>query len=477
MSSSNARAAPDPVLTDIAGYVTSFEIASADAYKLARYCLTDALGCAIAALDYPECASLIAPPVPDLHVAGGARVPGTSFELDPVNAAFSLGTMIRWLDANDSFTAADGSHPSDNLGGIVALADYLSRRRVAQRKPPLLMRDVLTAAIKAYEIVGMFVLENSFTAIGCDHAIMSRVATAAVATQMLGGSRDEIVNALSNAWADGLTLKCYRQAPNTGTRKNWAGGDESARGVRLALMAVKGEMGYPSVLSAPKFGFYDAFCRGEPFRFQRTYGSYVVENVLFKFVAAGMHAQTAVECALELHAAVRDRLDQIESVTLETQKALIGIMHKEGPLHNAADRDHCAQYVIAVALIFGRVLPTDFEDAFAADPRIDALRSKISVVENPRYTADFRDPAKRSSANALRIQFKGSTERLFTEAQFPLGHPRRRERALPMLESKFQANIARRFAPKQQQRIIEACRDQARFESMAVDRFVDLFIA
>ena len=412
-----------------------------------------------------------------MSCANGARVPGTSFELDPVNAAFSLGTMIRWLDANDSFTAGDGSHPSDNLGGILATADYVSQRRVAERKSPLLMRDVLTATIKAYEIVGMFVLENSFTAVGCDHAIMTRVATAAVAAQMLGGSRDEIVNALSNAWADGLTVKCYRQAPNTGTRKNWAGGDESARGVRLALLAVRGDMGYPSVLTAKKFGFYEALFRGQPFRFQRAYGSYVVENVLFKFVAAGMHAQTAVECALELHPQVRDRLGEIESITLETQKALIGIMHKEGPLHNAADRDHCAQYVVSIALIFGRVSPTDFEDEFAADPRIDALRSRISVVENPRYTEDFHRPDKRSSANALRIRMKGSAQDLFAEAEFPLGHPRRRERALPMLEAKFKASIATRFAPKQQQRIIEAGRDQARFESMPVQEFLELFVA
>jgi 2-methylcitrate dehydratase len=475
--SENARSKPDAVLMDMADYVVDFEITNPEPYRIARYCVLDAIGCALEALHYPECARLVGPPVPGVTCANGARVPGTRLELDPVSAAFSLGTMIRWLDFNDAFTAADGGHPSDNLGGILAAADYVSRRAAAAGKPPLAMRDVLTATIKAYEIVGMFNMENSFTRIGCDHAVLTRVATAAVVTQIFGGSRDEVVNAISNAWADGLTLKCYRQAPNTGTRKNWAAGDETSRGVTLALLALKGEMGYPTVLTAKKFGFYEALFRGQPFKFQRRYGHYVVERVLFKFVAAGMHAQTAVECAIELHPHIKDRLGSIDSITLSTQQALIGIMHKEGPLHNAADRDHCAQYVIAVALIHGRVTADDFDDDFAADPRIDALRAKIKVVENPQYTLDMVDPQKRSSPNAIRITFSDGSQALEAEAEYPLGHSRRRTQALPMLEQKFRTSIAKSFPPQRQKAIVEACFDQERFEGTPVPEFMQLFVA
>lgn len=473
---SSARPAPDKALVDIANYVDRQVIRSAKAYHTARYCLIDALGCALEALDYPECAKLLGPIVPGTVVACGARVPGTRFELDPVRAAFNIGSMIRWLDFNDSFTAAEGGHPSDNLGGILATADYLSRTRVAEGKPPLVMRDVLTAMIKAYEIQGVLSLENNFTRLGFDHAALVRVASAAAVTGMLGGSREEIINAVSNAWADGLTLKVYRQAPNIGSRKGWAGGDATSRGVMLGLMAVRGEMGYPSVLTARTFGFYDALFKGKPFKFQRRYDSYVLEHALFKFVPAGMHGQTAVECALKLHPLVKDRLDDIDAITIGSHEKLIGIMDKRGRLNNPADRDHCVQYVVAVAMIFGRLAASDFEDEFAADPRIDRLRAKMKVVENPRYTRDFHAPAKRSSANAIEVRFKDGSRTPLVEIEYPIGHPRRRAEGIPMLETKFRSHLARRFPPKQQAAILALCLDQTRLEATPVNEVVDRFV-
>jgi len=474
--SSNVRPAPDKVLGDIANYVAGCKITRAEAYRTARYCLIDALGCALEALSYPECTKLLGPIVPGIVIANGARVPGTSFELDPVRAAFNLGAMIRWLDSNDSFTAAEGGHPSDNLGGILATADYLSRRRIAAGKPPLVMRDVLTAMIKAYEIQGVLSLENNFPRLGFDHAALVRVASTAVVTGMLGGGREEIINAVSNAWADGLTLKVYRQAPNIGSRKSWAGGDATSRAVMFGLMAVRGEMGYPSVLTAKTFGFYAALFKGRPFKFQRRYGSYVLEHVMFKFVAAGMHGQTAVECALKLHPLVKDRLDEIDAITIMGTEKLIGIMDKRGPLSNPADRDHCVQYVVAVGMIFGGLTAADFEDEFAADPRIDRLRAKMKVVENPRYTRDFHTPAKRSSANAIQVRFKDGSNLPKVEVEYPIGHPRRRAEGIPMLEAKFKTNLARCFPPGQQAAILALCRDQARLEATPVNAFVDRFV-
>lgn len=474
--SSNVRPAPDKVLVDIANYVAGCKITRAEAYRTARYCLIDALGCALEALSYPECTKLLGPIVPGIVIANGARVPGTRFELDPVRAAFNLGAMIRWLDFNDSFTAAEGGHPSDNLGGILATADYLSRRRIAAGKPPLVMRDVLTAMIKAYEIQGVLSLENNFTRLGFDHAALARVASTAVVTGMLGGGREEIINAVSNAWADGLTLKIYRQAPNIGSRKSWAGGDATSRAVLFGLMAVRGEMGYPSVLTAKTFGFYDALFNGRPFKFQRRYGSYVLEHVMFKFVAAGMHGQTAVECALKLHPLVKDRLDEIGAITIMGTEKLIGIMDKRGALSNPADRDHCVQYVVAVGMIFGGLTASDFEDEFAADPRIDRLRAKMKVVENPRYTRDFHAPAKRSSANAIQVRFKDGSSIPKVEVEYPIGHPRRRAEGIPMLEAKFKTHLARRFPPGQQAAILALCRDQARLEATPVNALVDRFV-
>ena len=473
---SNARPEPDQALIDIADYVNDHGITSTEAYRVARYCLLDALGCAMEALDFPECTKLLGPILPGTIYPHGAKVPGTQFVLDPVSAAFNISIMIRWLYFSDGFTAAQGGHPSDNIGGILATADYLSRKHMAEGKSPLVIRDVLTAMTKAYEIQGVLSMENDLPRLGFDTTTMVRIASAAVVTKMLGGSRDEIVNAVSNAWADGGQLTLFRQGNNTGSRKSWAGGDAASRAVWLALMALKGEMGYPSALTMKSYGFYDAVCRGKPFKFQRPYGNYVIENVKFKLVAAGMHGQSAVECAFRLHPLVKDRLDDIAAITIRSQKDLMRVMDKHGPLNNPADRDHCVQYVVAVGLIHGKLNAADFEDEFAADPRIDRLRAKMTVVEEPRYSRDFQDPQKRSSANAIELSFRDGSRAPKIEIEYSLGHPRRRAEAIPMLEAKFRKNLARRFPPKQQAAILELCMDQARLEAVPVHQFVDRFV-
>ncbi|MEN8131079.1 MAG: bifunctional 2-methylcitrate dehydratase/aconitate hydratase, partial [Pseudomonadota bacterium] len=464
-------------LVDIVDYVLDYRIDSDEAYDTARNCLMDTLGCGLEALGYPACTKLLCPIVPGTPVPNGARVPGTSFQLDPVTAAFNIGAMIRWLDFNDTWLAAEWGHPSDNLGGILATADYLSRKAISEGKPPLLMRDVLTAMIKAHEIQGVLALENSFNRVGLDHVVLVKVATTAVVTKMLGGNREEIINALSNAWLDGQSLRTYRHAPNTGSRKSWAAGDATSRGVRLALMALKGEMGYPSVLSAKTWGFYDALFEGKPFEFQRPYGSYVMENVLFKIsFPAEFHAQTAVECTLQLHPKVKDRIEDINKVIITTQEPALRIIDKQGPLDNPADRDHCLQYMVAVGLIFGRLTAADYENDIATDPRIDNLREKMQCVENPHYSADYLDPGKRSIANAIQIHFKDGSKTDEVEVQYPIGHRRRREQGIPVLEAKFKTNLARRFPPKQQQQILNLCLDQRKLEATAVNEFVDRFV-
>lgn len=470
----NVRPAPDKVLTDIADYVLDFKIGE-PAMDSARLVLTDTLACALDALDYPECTKLLGPDVPGTIVPNGARVPGTSYVLDPASAAFSFGAMVRWLDYNDTFTAAQGSHPSDNLGGVLMLADYLSRRNLAAGRAPLTVREVLKGLVQAYEIQGCLAIENDFQQAGIDHPILTQAAAAAVLTRMLGGTREEIVNAVSNAWVK-VPLAVVRQAPNTGWRKSWAAADASACAMRFAMMAVKGEMGYPSVLTAKRFGFYDASFRGKPFRFQRRYGDYVIQHSMFKFVTAGMHSQSAVECALRLHPLVKDRLRDVKQVVISSQRALMGIMNKSGPLHNPADRDHCAQYVVAIGLIFGRLEAGDFEDRIAADPRIDALRDKTVVVEDKRYSRDFYDPKKRSSSNAVQVFFKDGTRTPKVEVEYPMGHPRRRAEVLPVLKAKLEASLARRFARKQCERILELCGDARRLDRTPVNEFVDLLV-
>ncbi|MCA3158448.1 MAG: bifunctional 2-methylcitrate dehydratase/aconitate hydratase [Burkholderiales bacterium] len=474
---SNVRPKPDKILVDIADYVLKTRINSPLAYDTARNCLIDTLGCGFEALGYPACTKLLGPIVPGTIVPHGAKVPGTPFQLDPVQAAFNIGAMIRWLDFNDTWLAAEWGHPSDNLGGILATADWLSRCAVAQGRKPLLMKDVLTAMIKAHEIQGVFALENSFNRVGLDHVILVKLASTAVVAQMLGLNREEIINAVSLAFVDGQALRTYRHAPNTGSRKSWAAGDATARGVRLALMAAKGEMGYPSVLSAKTWGFYDVLFKGKSFSLPQKLGSYVMENVLFKIsFPAEFHAQTAVECAMQLHEQVKDRLDQIKKITIRTHESAIRIIDKKGPLHNPADRDHCLQYMVAVPLIHGRLTADDYEDKVAQDGRIDALRAKMECVEDKQFSRDYLDPAKRSIANAITIEFKDGKKTREVVVEYPIGHKRRRKEGIPVLVEKFKTNLARRFPSKQQQAILDISLNQKKLESMPVHEYVDMMV-
>ncbi len=471
------RPKPDKVLTDITDYVIGYPVKSREAYNTARLCLMDTLGCGLEALEYPACTKLLGPIVPGTVVPHGAKVPGTPFQLDPVSAAFNIGTMIRWLDFNDTWLAAEWGHPSDNLGGILASADWLSRNRIAQGKQPLTMRDVLTGMIKAHEIQGVIALENSFNRVGLDHVVLVKVASTAVVTHLMGGTRDEIVDAVSNAWIDGQSLRTYRHAPNAGSRKSWAAGDATSRAVRIAWMTLKGEMGYPSALTAKTWGFYDVLFKGKPFRFKRPYGSYVMENVLFKIsFPAEFHAQTAVECAVRLHPQVGDRLDDIKKIVITTHESAIRIIDKKGPLHNPADRDHCIQYMVAIGLMKGALTAADYEDVVAADPRIDRLRSKMACVENKQWSRDYVDPNQRSIANAVQVFFKDGTKTDKVAVEYPLGHRRRRKEGIPLLEAKFRTHLARRYPPKQQQAILELCQDQQRLEAAPVHDFVDRWV-
>lgn len=473
----NIRPEFDKELTDIADYVSNYKIDSKEAYNTARLCLMDTLGCGMLALRYPECTKLLGPVVPGTSVPNGARVPGTQFVLDPIQAAFNIGTIIRWLDFNDTWLAAEWGHPSDNLGGILAIADYLSRNRIAEGKAPLLMQDVLTALIKAHEIQGVLALENSFNRVGLDHVVLVKVASSAVVTHLLGGSKEEIATALSQAWVDGQSLRTYRHAPNAGSRKSWAAGDATSRAVRLALFTMKGEMGYPSVLTAKTWGFYDVAFKSNKFKFQRSYGSYVMENVLFKIsYPAEFHAQTAVECAVKLHDQIKDRLDEIQKITLTTHESAIRIISKTGPLHNPADRDHCLQYMVAIGLIFGGLTADHYEDNIAQDARIDKLREKMEVVENKEFSQDYHDPEKRSIANAIQIHFKdgSSTDKITVE--YPIGHRRRRQEGVPVLQAKFAVNLATRFPKLQVKKILALCENQNKLQETPVNEFVDLFV-
>ena len=477
---SNVRPKPDQALLDIVDYVKKYKIKSDVAYETARNCLIDTLGCGLEALSYPACTKLMGSIVPGTVVPNGAKVPGTQFQLDPVQAAFNIGAMIRWLDFNDTWLAAEWGHPSDNLGGILATADWLSRNAVAAGNPPLIMKDVLTGMIKAHEIQGCIALENSFNKMGLDHVVLVKVASAAVVAEMLGLSYDEIVNAVSLAWVDGQSLRTYRHAPNTGSRKSWAAGDATARAVRLALIAKTGEMGYPSVLTAKTWGFYDVLFKGNEFKFQRPYGSYVMENVLFKIsFPAEFHSQTAVEAAMTLHrefAKAGRSVEDLKKITIRTHEACIRIIDKKGPLNNPADRDHCIQYMVAVPLIFGRLTAEDYEDRVAADQRIDAVRAKIECVEDLQFTKDYHDPKKRSIPNALTVEFKDGKKLKEIVVEYPIGHARRRHEGIPLLVEKFKTNLARRFPAKQREAILAVSLDQKKLEVMPVHEYVDLYV-
>jgi len=466
------RPDPDKVLVDIAEYAKNYRIASEVAYDTARYCLMDTLACGFQALKYPACTKLMGPVVPGATMVGGARVPGTSYELDPVQAAFNIGCMIRWLDFNDTWLAAEWGHPSDNLGGILAVADYLSRQNLAQGRAGLPVRDVLTGMIKAHEIQGVTALENAFNKVGLDHVLNVRVATTAVTTAMLGGSREQVINAVSNAFLDGGALRTYRHAPNTGSRKSWAAGDATSRGVRHAFIALTGEMGYPSALTAPKWGFYDVVFK-KPLAYTQPFGSYVMENVLFKIsFPAEFHAQTAVEAAMALNAEVQGRLDDVEKVVIETQEPGVRIIDKTGPLGNPADRDHCIQYMVAIPLIFGRLTAADYEDSVANDPRVDALRAKMEVRENPVFTKEYYEADKRHIGNAVQVFWKGGGSTRRVQVDVPIGHRRRRAEGYPLLVRKFEESVAAHYGAKQAAAIQALFADKAKLDAMPVHEFV-----
>lgn len=477
---SNERPQPDKVLVDIADYILNYEIKSDVAWNTAHYCLLDTLGCGLEALTYPACNKLLGPVVKGTIVPNGAKVPGTQFQLDPIQAAFNIGAIIRWLDFNDTWLAAEWGHPSDNLGGILATADWLSRTNIAEGKAPLTIKQVLEAMIMAHEVQGVLALENSFNKVGLDHVILVKIASTAVVGKLIGLTRDELINAVSLAFVDGQSLRTYRHAPNTGSRKSWAAGDATSRAVRLALIAKTGEMGYPSVLTAKTWGFYDVSFKGNEFRFQRDYGSYVMENVLFKIsFPAEFHSQTAVEAAMTLYHKLKESgksSDDIKSIKIRTHEAAIRIIDKKGPLNNPADRDHCIQYMVAVPLIFGRLTAADYEDNIATDPRIDALRDKISCHEDEQYTKDYHDPEKRSIANALTVELNDGTILNEIAVEYPIGHMRRRNEGIPELIKKYKINLARIFPEKQQKKILDLTLDYNKLINTPVNEFVDQFV-
>lgn len=471
----NQRPPPDKVLADIADYVCDYQVKSKEAFETARYCLLDTLGCGILALRFAECTKLLGPVVPGTVVPIGARVPGTEFILDPIKAAWDIGCIIRWLDFNDTWLAAEWGHPSDNLGGILSVADYLSRVQIDKGHPPYTMHTVLVSMIKAHEIQGGLALENSFNRVGLDHVLLVRVATAAVVARMMGATREQVIDVLSHAFVDGSSLRTYRHAPNTGPRKSWAAGDATSRGVFLASTVLKGEMGYPSALTAPTWGFYDVNFNGNEFRFQRPFGSYVMEHILFKIsFPAEFHAQTAVEAAVQLHPYLNGRLDEIERIVLTTHESAIRIISKTGPLANPADRDHCLQYMTAVGLLKGDLIADDYEDDVAENPAIDMLRELMEVVEDTQYSTDYHDPEKRSIANAVQVFFKDGSSTPKIAIEYPLGHRRRREEGIPKLIEKFQANLRGHYPDAHASRIEAVCFDQKRLESLAVPEFMDL---
>ena len=473
---------PDEILVRIANYVFDYKIESKEALETAKYCLIDTLGCGLEALDYPACVRHLGPTVPGSIIPNGTKIPGTNFQLDPINGAFNIGAMIRWLDFNDTWLAAEWGHPSDNLGGILAVADWISRTKVSNKKTPLQMKVVLEAMIKAHEIQGIIALENSFNRVGLDHVVLVKIATTAVVSQMLGASKEQIIDALSNAWVDGQSLRTYRHAPNTGSRKSWAAGDATSRGVRLALMVMKGEMGYPTALSAKGWGFYDVLFNGKSFKLKQDFGTYVMENVLFKIsFPAEFHAQTAVECALTLHKKElhkiddAEKIDLIERIDITTHESAIRIIDKTGPLNNPADRDHCIQYMVAIALLKGNLTAQDYEDEVANDPRIDILRAKMRCNEKKQFTLDYLDPSKRSIANAVQIFYKDGSQSELVEVEYPVGHKRRRSEGMPKLIQKFKNNLSRQFDEKQSSRIVEKSLDNKILEKIPVNEYVDMY--
>jgi len=471
----NSRPDPDELIIQIADYVMDYEIQSDEAYQTAKSCLIDTLGCGLLALSFPACTKLLGPIVEGTEVPYGVRVPGTANLLDPVKGAFDIGCIIRWLDFNDTWLAAEWGHPSDNLGAILACADYVSQKNIEAGKEPLKVLDILEMMIKAHEIQGILALENSFNRVGLDHVVLVKVASTAVATKILGGNKDDVINALTHAWLDGQSLRTYRHAPNAGSRKSWAAGDATSRAVRLAMITLSGEMGYPSVLTAKTWGFEDVLFKGESLRIPQSFGSYVMENVLFKIsFPAEFHAQTAVEAAVRIHPEIIDRLDKIDKIEITTHESAIRIISKVGELNNPADRDHCLQYMVAIGLLKGDLVAEDYEDEAAQDPRIDELRSKMVVTENKKYSEDYLDPEKRSIANKLRVLFKDGSSTQEIEVEYPIGHRRRRNEGIPVLENKFLSNLKTVFDEEKSEQIYKEFLNFDKLTSMSVVDFQKL---
>ncbi|MEE9444384.1 MAG: bifunctional 2-methylcitrate dehydratase/aconitate hydratase, partial [Cocleimonas sp.] len=469
----------DKVIQDIVDYVLNYDVTtSSEAMETARYDWMDTIGCGLLALNYPACTKMLGPIVPGATMQGtGSRVPGTSYELDPVRAAWNLGAMVRWLDYNDTWLAAEWGHPSDNLGAIMSLADYLSRQRMAEGKPSLTMKDVIISMIKAHEVQGVIALENCFNRAGLDHVMLVRIASTAISTQMLGCSRDECLNAVSHAWLDGSALRTYRHAPNTGSRKSWAAGDASSRGLFLAFMAQRGEMGYPSAITAKGWGFQDVSFREKELLFKQPYGTYTMENILFKIsFPAEFHAQTAVEVAITLHPEVKERLDDIDKIVIKTQESADRIINKIGPLDNPADRDHCLQYMIAVGLLKGNLTAEDYEDDVANDPRINALRDKMEVSEEPRFTKEYSEADKRAIGNAIQVFFKDGSATENIVVDYPVGHRRRRKEGIPLLKEKFERYLRGGISQENSEKLLDLCADQSKFESTTVDDVMSLLV-
>ena len=474
---SNVRPDPDKVLVKIADYALNISIESKEALTTARYCLMDTLGCGLLALTFDDCKNLLGPYVENTQVPGGVRVPGTKHVLDPVKGAWDIGAMVRWLDFNDTWLAAEWGHPSDNLGGILAAADYISQKNVQLGKEALNIYDVLVSMIKAHEIQGILALENSFNRVGLDHVVLVKIASTAVISSLFGLTKEQTINALSQAFVDGQSLRTYRHAPNVGPRKSWAAGDATSRALQLVLLTLKGQIGYPSAITAPIWGFQDVLFKGKELRLPQEFGSYVMENVLFKVsFPAEFHAQTAVEAAVILHSEVKDRVNDIQKIVISTQESAIRIISKEGQLNNPADRDHCIQYMTAVGLLKGNLVTEDYEDDVASDPRIDLLRSKMVIEEDKRYSREYLEADKRSVANAVQIFFEdgSSTEKI--EVEYPIGHRRRREEGLPLLIEKFKNNLGTQFSESRSEVILNLCLDESKLESTAVSDFMELIV-
>lgn len=464
----------DALFATIADYVCKEVPFSALSLDTATLCLMDALGCGLLALNYKACVSVLGPIVPGTDVPNGVPIPGTHFILDPILAAFNIGAMIRWLDFNDTWLAAEWGHPSDNLGAILAVADFVSRKKIACKEKPLIMLDVLNAMVKAYEIQGILALENGFNRLGFDHVILVRIASVAVATYLWGGTKDQVIAALSQSFIDGAQLRTYRHAPNVGARKSWAAGDATSRAVRLAYLTMHGEKGYLSALSTKKWGFNDCLLHGEALTLPQPFHSYVMEHILFKIAyPAEFHAQTAVECAIQLHPAVKNRFADIEKIVISTQESAIRIISKKGPLHNPADRDHCLQYMIAVPLIYGDLKAAYYENTFADDPRIDALRDKMVVEEDLAFSRDYLDPQKRSIANTIQLFFKDGSKTDKVTVHYPLGHVNRRQEGIPLLYKKFKSNASTQFNQEKVEILLRLFQNQEKLRQMPVNDFMD----